>query len=317
MFDPYLTAEPSDDAFFATDAAVPAATPVVDRIGDLVAEALRRAAESFLAHDSDRTAEDRDAEDLHAARVALRRIRSLLRTFRAVVEPGWASAARADIGWFSQLLGEVRNLDVLALRITLHTEPDADPDALESLFAAVALQRSNVTFRLASARALPRYETVLGHIDRLVALQPPLTARADEESRAALGSLLRRPWRNVREAARRSRESPNEANLHALRIRAKELRYAAELASGVFGQRASRLATTAAAVQDRLGDHRDALFAEAFLARVAGERFQCAFIAGQLVVIERLAAARSLHGLGKDLATLKRRWRAFDRPLTA
>ena len=119
----------------------------------------------------------------------------------------------------------------------LAPEPDADPDALESLFAAVALQRSNVTFRLASARALPRYETVLGHIDRLVAVQPPLTARADEESRAALGSLLRRPWRNVREAARRSRESPNEANLHALRIPAKELRYAAELASGVFGQR--------------------------------------------------------------------------------
>jgi len=85
----------------------------------------------------------------------------------------------------------------------------------------------------------------------------------------------------------------------------------------VFGRHAARLATTAAAVQDRLGDHRDALAAEAFLTRAASERFECAFIAGQLVVIERLDAARSLQGLGNDLAALKRRWKAFDRSLGA
>jgi CHAD domain-containing protein len=312
VFDPFLTAEPSED-FPPTGGVAPATATEGEHIGDLVAEVLRRAAESFLAHDSDGTDDSHDAEDLHAARVALRRIRSLLRTFRPVVEPEWASAARADIGWFSQLLGEVRNLDVLALRITLHTEPDADPTALEGLFAAVAWQRSDVTFRLASARALPRYGTVLHHVDRLVKAQPPFTARANDETRAALGTLLRRPWRNVREAARRSRQSPTEANLHALRIRSKELRYAAELAAGVFGRRATRLATTAAALQDRLGDHRDALAAEAFLTKAGQERFESAFLAGQLVVIERLDAARSLQGLGKDLATLKRHWKSFSR----
>jgi CHAD domain-containing protein len=317
VFDPYLTGEPPEVAPQPSESPAPDTAPVAVPIGDIVTDALRRAAESFLAHDSDRTTDSRDAEDLHASRVALRRIRSLLRTFRVVVEPEWAAAARADIGWFSQLLGEVRNLDVLALRITVHAEANADPQALESLLAAVALTRSDVTFRLASARVLPRYGTVLDHVDRLAAERPPLTERAEDESRAALGSLLRRPWRNVREAARRARESPTEANLHALRIRSKELRYAAELASGVFGERAAQLAATAAAVQDRLGDHRDALAAEAFLTRVAGERSECAFVAGQLVVIERLAGTRSLHGLGKELATLKRRWKAFERPLTA
>ncbi len=312
MFDPYLTGEPSEDFHPDDDSVGAEAEPDGGHIGDLVTEVLRRAAESFLTHDSDRPDDNRDAEDLHAARVALRRIRSLLRTFRVIVDPEWAAAARGDIGWFSQLLGEVRNLDVLALRITLHTERDADPLALEGLYAAVALQRSDVTFRLASARALPRYEAVLGHVNRLVAAQPPLTAGADEVARAALGQLLRRPWRNVRQAARRARQSPTEANLHALRIRSKELRYAAELAAGVFDRPAARLATTAAAVQDRLGDHRDALAAEVFLTRAAKERFECAFLAGQLVVVERLDAARSLQGLGKDLATLKRRWKAFS-----
>ena len=316
MFDPYLTSEPSDDVLLAADAAAPDAA-VALQIGDLLADALRRAAESFLAHDNEGSEDSRDAEDLHASRVALRRIRSLLRTFRAVLEPEWASAARADMGWFSQLLGEARNLDVLTLRITLHTEPDADPVALESLYGAVALQRSDVMFRLASARAMPRYGTVLNQIDRLVDAKPPFTDGANDDPRTAIGRYLRRPWRNVREAARRSHTSPTEAHLHTLRIRSKELRYASELAAGVFGRRAARLAATATAVQDRLGDHRDALAAEAFLTRAANERFECAFIAGQLVVIERLDAARSLQGLGNDLAVLKRRWKAFDRSLGA
>ncbi|HXZ82292.1 MAG TPA: CHAD domain-containing protein [Acidimicrobiales bacterium] len=314
MFDPYLTSEPSDNVFLVPDVALPP-TPVEEHVGDLVAGALRHAAESFLAHDSGQGTDSRDAEDLHASRVALRRIRSLLRTFRALFQPEWASTARADIGWFSQLLGEVRNLDVLALRITLHTEPGADPLALESLFSAVALQRSDVTFRLASARVFPRYGTVLNHIDQLVSAQMPVTARAGEETRAALGPFLRRPWRNVRAAARESRRAPTEANLHALRIRSKELRYAAELASRVFGQTAQELASAATAVQDRLGDHRDALAAVAFLTQAAGERFECAFVAGQLVVTERLAAAKSLKGLKKDVATLKDRWTAFGRSL--
>jgi CHAD domain-containing protein len=313
VFDPFLTGEPPDDALLAVGATAPPAPPTPEHIGDLIAGAMRRAAESFLAHDRDETDADRDAEDLHASRVALRRIRSLLRTFRSLVEPEWVSAARADMGWFSQLLGEVRNLDVLALRIALHTESDVDPLALESLYGAVALQRSDVTFRVASARAMPRYESVLRQIDRLVTSEPPLTARAGEGSREALPRLLRRPWRNVREAARRAHESPTEPNLHALRIRSKELRYASELATAVFGQRAAELATTATAIQDRLGDHRDALAAAAFLTATAGERFECAFLAGQLVVIERLDAVRLLHGLGKDLAALKKSAKAFER----
>ena len=194
------------------------------------------------------------------------------------------------MGWFSQLLGEARNLDVLTLRITLHTEPDADPVALESLYGAVALQRSDVMFRLASA---------LGDAPLRDRPQPHRPARRrgaavhrrrERRPATAIGRYLRRPWRNVRRRCARFHTSPTEAHLHTLRIRSKELRYASELAAGVFGRRAARLAATAAAVQDRLGDHRDALAAEAFLTRAANERFECAFIAGQLVVIERLDA---------------------------
>ena len=145
------------------------------------------------------------------------------------------------MGWFSQLLGEVRNLDVLTLRITLHTEPDADPVALESLYGAVAMQRSDVTFRLAYARAMPRVR------DRPQPRRPArrrgAAAHRPREGRPTNGdgpvsasAVAQRPGRRTR----RSAASPTEAHLHTLRIRSKELRYASELAAGVFGRHAAR-----------------------------------------------------------------------------
>lgn len=286
-------------------------------VGGLVTGALKRAADSFLAHDSDRTPEPRSAEDLHDARVALRRVRSFLRTFRTVVDPQWAATVRADLGWFAGLLGDVRNLDVLARRVAERPDLEPDPAALEELLAAVAVARADSVYRLAEARVLPRYDTVLRQVDVLSSAQVPLSSRASEPVDDALPRLMRRPWRNVREAARASRRSPNEPTLHALRIRAKELRYAAEVASDVVGRRGEKLAAAAKRVQDRLGEHRDALSAVEFLAKAAVDHPGGAFLAGQLVVVERIGAERSLDRLGGDLATLRRRWRSFERALSS
>jgi CHAD domain-containing protein len=279
-------------------------------IGDFVNEALRRAAQTFLEHDTDRTPESRDAEDLHDARVALRRIRSYLRTFRSVVEPSWAGAARADLGWFGGLLGEVRNLDVLADRVgDRGSHLNVDQVALEELLGAVTYVRNEAEFRLAEARVVPRYETVLATIDSLAAGKTPLSDSSSAIAELALGRLLQRPWRKVKQAARAVHHSGGEANLHQLRIRAKELRYAAEISKDIFGKPAKRLARAAQRLQDSLGDHRDALAAAAFMSRAALDRPACAFLAGQLAVLERAEAAERLEELEDDLARLRRRWR--------
>ena len=285
------------------------------RIGDLVTGALKRAAESFIAHDSDRTPEQRSAEDLHDARVALRRVRSFLRTFRAVVDPEWAATVRSDLGWFAGLLGEVRNLDVLARRIAERHLPAPDPFALEVLLGAVAYAHNDAVFRLAEARVAPRYETVLSEIDLLASQKVPLSSRADEEFTVALGPLMQRPWRRVRKAARTARRSPSEANLHELRIRSKELRYASEVASEVVGRPGEKLAAASRKIQDRLGEHRDALAAAEFMTMAAADHPACAFFDGQLVAIERVNAERSLDNLERKLAQLNRRWRAFEQAL--
>jgi CHAD domain-containing protein len=91
--------------------------------------------------------------------------------------------------------------------------------------------------------------------------------------------------------------NPSEEALHAVRIRGKRARYAAELAEASVGKRAGRFLRRAKAFQDLLGDHQDAHVAETRLrAFVAGVRdVRAAFATGRLVERQRArrAAARA------------------------
>jgi CHAD domain-containing protein len=55
---------------------------------------------------------------------------------------------------------------------------------------------------------------------------------------------------------------PSDEELHAVRIKVKRARYAAELAEEEVGRRASRFVDKAKKVQDILGEHQDAVVAE-------------------------------------------------------
>jgi CHAD domain-containing protein len=277
---------------------------------DLLGDALSAAALAYRARDA-RSAHD--DEDLHQARVALRRIRSYLRTFRSVVDPVWASAVRAELGWYGALLGEVRNFDVMAGRVSARAGEGEDLVGYKELLAAIDVARKDALRKLDEARDLPRYQSVLSYLDALARRELRFGAGASEEAAAASARLMRRPWRSVRAAEKNARRTPSESNLHALRIRAKELRYASELVAGIFGAPATRLAKSAQKVQDRLGEHRDALGTALFARHAALEHPSCAYAAGQLVVIERLAAEHGLGGLGADLSQLRSRWRGFER----
>lgn len=290
--------------------------PPARTIADLLSDALCAAARSYVAHESVPAAR-RDAEDLHQARVALRRIRSYLRTFRTVVEPVWASTVRAELGWYGGLLGDVRNFDVMTERVRRRADKSEDLVGYKELLAAVEVARGDALGRLAEAHELPRYQSVARQITALADREVRLGVGASRDATSACRSLLRRPYRAVREAAKTARRSPTEPQLHALRIRSKELRYASELSSEIFGASASRLARAAQRVQDRLGEHRDALGAAAFARHAAIEHPSAAYAAGQLVIFERLAAEQGLDGLGGDLERLRLRWREFERAASA
>ena len=58
-----------------------------------------------------------DPEGVHKARVAVRRLRSDLRTFRPLVDRDWAEALRAELRWWGQLFAPVRDAEVLGARL--------------------------------------------------------------------------------------------------------------------------------------------------------------------------------------------------------
>jgi CHAD domain-containing protein len=237
-----------------------------------------------------------DPEGVHQARVATRRIRSDLRTFGTVVDPDWDGALRAELQWLAELLGAVRDTDVLLERLEgrLQTLPPGDLDAGKHLLEGLRDHRTVARDELLVAMRSERYHTLL---DRLVAASrriPPSDFRAGLD--LELGDLVAKPWKRLRRAVEELGDDPPDVALHAVRIKAKRCRYAAEAVAPAVGKEAKRFAQAVAGLQEVLGDHQDAVVAGQWLrthAADGGGRVERAFVAGELAALEDVAAQES------------------------
>jgi CHAD domain-containing protein len=254
-----------------------------------------------------------DPEDIHAARVATRRLRSDLRTFRSVLEPEWSATLRSELSWLGGELGAVRDADVLLARLRKRVEElsASDADGATALLQRLENQRGTARERLLCSMRDPRYLSLL---DRLVqaANAPVVAGDADAPASAALAGLMDGPWGHLRAAA--TADEPNDAALHMVRIRTKRARYAAEALAPVFERSAGGFVRAATELQDLLGEHQDAVVAQVWLrdaAAAAGSR--STFVAGILVEQERRAQAAALAAWPKAWKQLARKRLRFWR----
>jgi CHAD domain-containing protein len=199
-----------------------------------------------------------DPEGVHQCRVASRRLRSDLRTFRAFLDRAWAQSLRERLGAFTRAFGAVRDDDVMveALR-----EVDADP----LLIVAVEAQRA--THRKALLAVLDEPETA-ELLEALVdaARYPRTEPAADEPADDVLPPLVRKRWNKLVRTIDALGKHPADDDLHHARIVTKQCRYAAMAVSPVFGKPALAFAKTLGALQEDLGAHNDM--------RVMGERLR-------------------------------------------
>lgn len=246
-----------------------------------------------------------DPEGVHQARVATRRLRSDLRTFRPMLDAAWADALRDELRWLGTELGRVRDADVLLERLEARvaTLPDPERAGAATLLAERHAARTRDRVALLDAMTSPRY---LALLDRLVdAARAPrgLEAHPSHPRRRAR-RLARRPWKQLRRTVRALPDDPTDGQLHEVRKRAKHARYAFEAVAPVSPRRVARLATRISDLQDVLGEQHDAIGAADWLRDAAADHDEpgAAFAAG-------LLAGGFLHDAAQQRAEWRRPWR--------
>ncbi len=255
----------------------------------VVRQTITRSVELLLRHDPGVRLGD-DPEDVHQARVATRRLRSDLRTFRPLLDAEWVESLRDELRWLGGELGAVRDREVLHARLEAHAArlPDDDTVASKELVDLLVTEENAARASLLEAIRADRYVALL---ERLIqaANEPAVEPRAKGLARKHLPPLAVRAWHRLQQAVTRLPATPADAELHQIRILAKRCRYAAEAVAPVAGMQAQRFARAVANLQTVLGELQDSVNAQDWLRRVGYSAGQ-AFVAGELLMIERSAA---------------------------
>jgi CHAD domain-containing protein len=215
-----------------------------------------------------------DAEYLHQARVAMRRLRSAFSVFRRGFPRAAFEEVISELRWLDGTLGPARDWDVFAL-YTLPRIGRAFRQAhgLRALAARAELMRKSANAAAGEALRSTRYTVLL--LKLLGAFyREPWLAIADESAQAARAQpldafardVLSRRHRKVVKTAKplvdaREHES-DHAQLHRLRIEIKKLRYAAEFFSSLYERRVKQYTGALAGLQELLGGLNDAATVE-------------------------------------------------------
>jgi CHAD domain-containing protein len=276
------------------------------QVRDLFRVAMSGSVERLIRFDA-KLRQAADPRGIHRTRVAVRRMRSDLRTFAPILDEPWAAALREELRWLGDALSEARDVDVLLdrLRAQVARLRTADGKRAGGVLAPLAEARSRAYERIATTLRATRYVAL---VDALVegAKRPNFRAGADQPAVQAAHPLLERVWRKLRKRVRRRSRAPSDRQLHQIRIKAKHVRYAAEAFSPVVGEPASAFARRVGRLQEILGEQHDAVIAAKRLREIAPTAGDGAFVAGELAILEE-EAARGLQ------AAWRKSWRAIRR----
>jgi len=191
---------------------------------------------------------------VHDIRVAIRRLRTTLKAYRRYLG-AWAISTERAFGALAKKVDFLRDSEVqlswlLKLRNELKSTQRAEVDTL------VKILRADKAEALRSMRRtwIPRFEKVSARL--AVRLETMVTIRRQPSFDAAFRKLLKRRIARFRITAQRVAGSKRGADLHAVRIKGKQLRYLIE----PFAAESARLRRTKKALetlQSSLGDLHD------------------------------------------------------------
>jgi CHAD domain-containing protein len=247
----------------------------------------------------------RNHGDVHDARVAIRRLRSTLRTFRPLFQP--TQSLDDELRWYAGLLGEVRDREVLHEYLDRAVEALPPELTLGPVKARIDEQLVGEAVRakedIDSAISSERYFALLDNVERFVR-EPPLHGEpSPKQLRKRTERAARRTLRRLDRGLRAGEGEANDVALHQTRKAAKRARYAAELVRPVVGKPAKREAKRFKQLQDILGEHQDSVITAQLLrglgARAGSTPGENGFTYGLLLCREQERAARTRKQAGR------------------
>jgi CHAD domain-containing protein len=221
--------------------------------------------------------DDVDTEFLHDFRVAVRRTRATLKLGRPALPDELLTRWEPAFKWLGDLTTPVRDLDVYELELPTMGGwlVGADPADLEPFAQHVRRRRTAERRALVRGLRSARYQRLVTDwqqtLAALAAAEP-----GDEPGRLTAGDLaargISRAYRKVERGGRAITDESPAADLHALRKRCKELRYALEVFAPVVATAPRKKAVSELKVlQDVLGRFQDSEVQRASLRGFADE----------------------------------------------
>ena len=275
---------------------------------DMLADALKALIWSCLLHFQsnlpgvmrDRAMGSDDAEYLHQMRVALRRLRVVLRMVEKVCADRRLAELYADASILCVALGHIREWDVfiagtvqpICVHMLGHTGLQVLGAVSERQRAACYATLRTVTHASDMQRLLLHFAIWMGsdYWQQAVWQQPAITQSVYDFAARRLRKLAKRFAQSVQQL-----NTADAAQLHALRIVAKKLRYSAEFFASLFNkQRVGIYLAALSEIQEVLGQINDAVVAHRLLDGLAADTD----LAGHLeaIVLVRGWIARDLSG---------------------
>ncbi|PPK92077.1 CHAD domain-containing protein [Kineococcus xinjiangensis] len=208
-----------------------------------------------------------DAPDsIHKMRVATRRLRSALRTFRPLLPDELTRPLRDELKWLAAELGAARDAEVMRERL-LRAVAAEDPALLlgaagQGIDAPLSKAYAEAHVQVVATLDGERYRKLLVDLHSLVT-EPPFTGRARRKAREILPGRVAKTYATLAKLVERAESAPSKEEreflLHEARKAAKQTRYAAESVASVFGAEATAFAKAVTKVQEVLGEHQDSV----------------------------------------------------------
>ncbi len=217
-----------------------------------------------------------DAPDaVHEMRVATRRLRSALATFRPLLRRDLTDPLREELKWVAGLLGEVRDAEVMHERLS--TLLAAEDPAVVAGTAGARVDRvlreryDRAHTSCVDAMTSQRYVALLDRLNELIG-QPAWAEGARELPSSVLTDRVKHDWKRLKqrvEEVEGTEGAERTRCLHEVRKAAKRVRYAAEPLVPQHGRAAKRFVKATERVQSVLGDHQDSVVTQQELRTLA------------------------------------------------